>query len=415
MWQLEGFGFGNLARIKNQRGSESRAIIDLLHTQDRVAADVTRTLARVQSAASRVLQADRALRTGIIAFNGHLEGLEQTRRLGNVLVLTFRPQEAVYSLDLLSKAFNEYFTTVAEYNRAQFELFHALGYPAREIARFQPAGEVEPVDTDEATLSAPRGQRATPSYPIEAGPIAVVHVGNSPIPIHDPDPGQVRLQELAHDRSHTGQQTSPQGVWPVAGDLGSLGFRCHSPKQCARSPLPSHPPLPSLTRGSTCFRGRRALALWGTALLRIHEGYQGFGLGYHLGYGYGGDALGPGADGGYPFYGGPGYPHCNPQLRRIGGIVPFAYFGGAGYPTPDHPNFYGGTGELVPDRPVVSIIAENGQPVMGTNYGSFTGAVPNAEAQFAPFTARAAASPRNDEAIPVAVPICPHRLVRKPK
>ena len=68
MWQLESFGFGNLARIKNQRGSESRAILDLLHTQDRVAADVTRTLARVQSAAARVLQADQALRTGIVAF-----------------------------------------------------------------------------------------------------------------------------------------------------------------------------------------------------------------------------------------------------------------------------------------------------------------------------------------------------------
>ena len=64
-----------------------------------------------------------------------------------MLVLSFRPQEAVYSLDLLSKAFNEYFRTVAEYNRAQFELYHALGYPAREIARFQPAGEVIPVDT----------------------------------------------------------------------------------------------------------------------------------------------------------------------------------------------------------------------------------------------------------------------------
>jgi outer membrane protein TolC len=147
MWQLEGFGIGNLARIKNQRGRESRAIIELLHTQDRVAADVTRTLARLQSAAARVLQADRALRSGMVAFNGHLEGIEQTRRLGDFLVLTFRPQEAVYSLDLLSRAFNEYFTTVAEYNRAQFELFHALGYPAREIARFQPAGEVEPVDT----------------------------------------------------------------------------------------------------------------------------------------------------------------------------------------------------------------------------------------------------------------------------
>jgi outer membrane protein TolC len=147
MWQLEGFGIGNLARIKAQRGNESRSIIELRHAQDMVAAEVHRAQARVQSAAARVLQADRALRTGIIAFNGHLEGLEQTRRLGNMLVLTFRPQEAVYSLDLLSRAFNEYFTTVAEYNRAQFTMFHALGYPAREIARFQPAGEVVPVDT----------------------------------------------------------------------------------------------------------------------------------------------------------------------------------------------------------------------------------------------------------------------------
>jgi hypothetical protein len=33
------------------------------------------------------------------------------------------------------------------YNRAQFELFHALGYPAREITYVNPPGTVEPVDT----------------------------------------------------------------------------------------------------------------------------------------------------------------------------------------------------------------------------------------------------------------------------
>src|SRR5206468_8206533 len=131
---------------KARRGQQSRAIINLRNTQDRVAADVNRAYARVQSAAARVYQADRALRTAIITFNGHLEGLSQTRRLGNVLVLTFRPQEAVYSLDLLSVAFNEYFTTVAEYNRAQFELFHALGYPASEVARLRPVGDVQPAD-----------------------------------------------------------------------------------------------------------------------------------------------------------------------------------------------------------------------------------------------------------------------------
>ena len=113
---------------------QSQAIIDLFDAQDMVAEEVTQALARVQSAAARVVQADRALRTGIITFNGTFEGLEQTSRFGDVLVLINRPQEAVYALQLLNRAFDEYFTTVAEYNRAQFELFHALGYPAREVA-----------------------------------------------------------------------------------------------------------------------------------------------------------------------------------------------------------------------------------------------------------------------------------------
>ena len=46
MWQLEGFGIGNLARIKRQRGQQSKAIIDLRTAQDMVAADVNRALAR---------------------------------------------------------------------------------------------------------------------------------------------------------------------------------------------------------------------------------------------------------------------------------------------------------------------------------------------------------------------------------
>ena len=147
MWQLEGFGIGNLARIKRQRGQQSEAIVDLRTTQDMVAADVNRALARAQSATARVLQADRSLRTGIITFNGQMEGLGQTNRFGNVLVLVNRPQQAVYALQLLYVAFEEYFSTVAEYNRAQFDLFHALGYPAREVTYLRPPGNVQPVDT----------------------------------------------------------------------------------------------------------------------------------------------------------------------------------------------------------------------------------------------------------------------------
>jgi membrane-associated protease RseP (regulator of RpoE activity) len=118
----------------------------------------------------------------------------------------------------------------------------------------------------------------------------------------------------------------------------------------------------------------------------VFPGFQGFGLGYHPGYGYGGQALGVGAEGGYPLYGGPGYPHPAPVLQRIGGIAPFCYYGGPGGPTPGHPNFFDGVGPLVPDQPVVTIPPDS--PFAG-DYGPFTGSLPYPESTFAPFTTRA--------------------------
>ncbi len=163
IWQLESLGIGNLARIKGARAGESLAIINFLKIQDAVAADVTRAQANLESAAARVLQADRALRTGISTFNGNFEGLRQTTRLGNMLVLVNRPQEAVFALQLMNKAFNEYFATVADYNRAQFELFHALGYPANEVAAVRSPGSVLPVDLNRPSFLPPVGNGPPPA------------------------------------------------------------------------------------------------------------------------------------------------------------------------------------------------------------------------------------------------------------
>ncbi len=82
IWQLEAFGVGNLARIKAARGSQSKSIIDLRNAQDMVAEEVAQAHARAQSSAARLVQADRALRTGVVTLNGTVEGLEQTVRLG---------------------------------------------------------------------------------------------------------------------------------------------------------------------------------------------------------------------------------------------------------------------------------------------------------------------------------------------
>jgi outer membrane protein TolC len=164
LFQLQNLGIGNLAQIKVARGTQSLAIIDYYDAQDQVAEEVTQTLARLQSAAVRVFQAERALRTGIITYNGTVEGLEQTSRFqGDVLVLISRPQEAVYALQLLQRAFVEYYSTVAEYNRSQFALFHALGYPAQEITRERLPGEAVPVDLTRPSHLPPVGNGPPPA------------------------------------------------------------------------------------------------------------------------------------------------------------------------------------------------------------------------------------------------------------
>jgi hypothetical protein len=147
MFQFESMGMGNAAMVKWMRGEASAAMVQLFRAQDMVAADVTRSQARLQSAAARVAQAERELRGALINYAGVIEGLGQTKRFGNLLQEVFRPQEAVFSLNLLKLAYDHYWVTVAEYNQAQFRLYHALGYPARELAYFRRTGPILDVNT----------------------------------------------------------------------------------------------------------------------------------------------------------------------------------------------------------------------------------------------------------------------------
>lgn len=163
LWQFEGMGLGNLARVKEQRGEQSRALVELFRIQDAVAADVTRTQARLQSAALRVVQAERSLQEALLTYDKNYEGLRQTTRFANMLVQVYRPQEAVAALEHLKKSYNEYFATVAEYNRAQFQMFHALGYPASEVSKLAPAGDAAPVDTTRPASLPPVGTGPPPA------------------------------------------------------------------------------------------------------------------------------------------------------------------------------------------------------------------------------------------------------------
>ncbi|HVU88551.1 MAG TPA: hypothetical protein VHD36_14620 [Pirellulales bacterium] len=147
VWQLDNLGFGYQAKVREQRGETELANIELFNMQDHVAAEVTQAKADVDSATLRVTQAEAGLKKGLESYRGNLIGMGQTQRFNDILSLVNRPQEVVASLQQLQQAYVNYYSTVADFNRAQFRLFYALGFPAEVLACRRPPGPIESVDT----------------------------------------------------------------------------------------------------------------------------------------------------------------------------------------------------------------------------------------------------------------------------
>ncbi len=131
LWQFDNLGFGNNARVHQRRAENQQAIIELFRIQDRVAAEVSQAQAQAQGAAKRATLAERGLRLAIESAEKNLIGLGQTQRVGDIVTLVIRPQEAVASVQALALAYADYYGAVADANRAQFRLYRALGKPAQ--------------------------------------------------------------------------------------------------------------------------------------------------------------------------------------------------------------------------------------------------------------------------------------------
>jgi outer membrane protein TolC len=134
VWELQNLGFGNRARVRERRAEQGLSVVELFRTQDRVAAEVAQAHAQLEAAAARLGDAESGLKDAVDSMNKNFEGLGQTRRAGELLILVIRPQEAVAALQQLAQAYNDYYGVVADYNRAQFRLYRALGHPAQLVA-----------------------------------------------------------------------------------------------------------------------------------------------------------------------------------------------------------------------------------------------------------------------------------------
>src|SRR5262249_42934554 len=65
IWQLDNLGFGNRARIQEQRVENQLSRMELFRLQDRVASQVAQAYAQAQSAAARLGEAEEELRGAV--------------------------------------------------------------------------------------------------------------------------------------------------------------------------------------------------------------------------------------------------------------------------------------------------------------------------------------------------------------
>jgi hypothetical protein len=172
LWEPRNMGFGNRALVREKEAENRLAVLDVLRIQRQIAADVMQARVLVETAAARIHDAEEELRGAQRSLAENLTGLKNTRQVGDLPMLISRPQEVVAAVQALAIAYTDFYVSIADYNRAQFRLYRAIGNPANLIAGaasgrpVPPPGDgqrVEPIPSPPAERAAapPRARTAS--------------------------------------------------------------------------------------------------------------------------------------------------------------------------------------------------------------------------------------------------------------
>jgi outer membrane protein TolC len=138
-WSAENLALGNCVRIALARSRLGITQLQFLEMLNLVRTQVATAYARSLARFAQITTAELAMRSAMDAFAADL----RATRGGEG-----RPIELLFSLRYLARARIAYLNAIADYNRAQVELFVALGQPpANALARSVP-GEVPAVPRD---------------------------------------------------------------------------------------------------------------------------------------------------------------------------------------------------------------------------------------------------------------------------
>ena len=122
-WTLQNLGVGNASLINLAKTRLGVTRYQEIAVLDQVRAEVAEAYARTHARYAQIGTSERAVRSGQRGFE------EDMLRIENTVAPAI---ETVDSLRLLARARYAYLDSIVDYNRAQFELFVALGQPPAE-------------------------------------------------------------------------------------------------------------------------------------------------------------------------------------------------------------------------------------------------------------------------------------------
>ena len=126
-WEVQNLGFADVAAMRRTRAENETAVLRLIKVENQVAADVVAAYKARIAAARRLSQSEPEVMKAIESLRLNLLNI---RRGAGVPGAT-RPIEVLQPIQALAQARSDYLNAVLAYNRAQFELYYAIGWPTQ--------------------------------------------------------------------------------------------------------------------------------------------------------------------------------------------------------------------------------------------------------------------------------------------
>ena len=124
-WEIRQLGFGEAAARRETHANVEQAKFAKLRTMDRVAREIVEAHAQVLHRRRRISITQQAIETAENSYNRNLSRIRDGQGL---------PLEVLQSVQALEDARRAYLRAVVDYNRAQFQLQWALGWPVDQAS-----------------------------------------------------------------------------------------------------------------------------------------------------------------------------------------------------------------------------------------------------------------------------------------